>query len=463
MSVPHRRDRSSSRLCLLILALLAVAPVLAGAVHEPVFIPLLVGCAVAGTWSWMRARGLRAANGHVPEVPGWRILAAAHALVLVQLVPLPPTVLRLVSPGTYAFHDAQLLFPPLRSWEPISVSPPDTLRALAFLAGFSLLYAAVFREMRKEPWRRRLVLTVVGVGLVLTVGALVQAVSPHPRRLWGVWQPQYDWAVFGAYVNRSHFAGYVEMATGLALGLVLEAFERLRHAWARRRTGWLALGGPEGNRLIRAAAVVMVLVAGLVASRSRGGVSAFALALLVLPLAARRRRRTAVVMLVLVGLGVAWIGLGDIAAAFQTRGVKGSRIDLWTDMLPMYPRFPLLGVGVNAFSTAYPWYQHVWPGEWIGEAHSEYLQALLDGGLVGAVLLALFLVVVFRAALRGASAGGIEVGVLGALLSVALHNLVDFNWQIPANAATWLALAALAVGGPGATATQSLDKQGLPQ
>ena len=32
-----------------------------------------------------------------------------------------------------------------------------------------------------------------------------------------------------------------------------------------------------------------------------------------------------------------------------------------------------------------------------------------------------------------------------ALLVLALHNLVDFNWQIPANAATWIALGALAL------------------
>jgi hypothetical protein len=34
--------------------------------------------------------------------------------------------------------------------------------------------------------------------------------------------------------------------------------------------------------------------------------------------------------------------------------------------------------------------------------------------------------------------------VLGALVGLALNALVDFSWQIPANAATWTALAALA-------------------
>jgi O-antigen ligase len=365
--------------------------------------------------------------------------------VLLQLVPLPPALLRAVSPGSYAFYDAQLLTPPLAVWRPISVSPPDTLRGLAFLAAFSLLALAVFREMAHGEWRRRLLLTVVGVGVALTVVAFLQAVSAEPRRIYGLWRPRWDWAVFGPYVNRNHFAGYLVMAAPLAVGFALEALSRLRVAWDRRRRGWLVLGEPEGNAVVRWSAVVMVIVAGLLASRSRGGVSAFAVAALLMPLAARRRRRTAFAVALLVGLGVLWIGVGDVLSAFEARGIKGSRLDLWRDMLPMVPRFPIFGVGWNAFATAFPWYQTVWKTEWIGEAHNDYLQALLDGGLVGAGLLAGLVAVVLRGALARAPHSPLDLGLFGALLGLALHELVDFNGQIPANAATGIALAALAL------------------
>jgi O-antigen ligase len=446
-------ERGSAFVRVLVLVLLAAAPLLAGAVHEPVFIPLLVGSAVAGVVTIVRHR-----HSPGPPLPGFWLLLGLHALVLLQLVPLPPPLLAAVSPGSFAFYDNLLLQPPLVAWKPISVSPPDTLRGLAFLAAFSLLAVAVFRELGEGRWRRRLLRTVVFTGLALTVVALLQAVSTEPRRIYGVWQPRWDWAVFGPYVNRNHFAGYLVMAAALAVGFALEALARLRTAWSTRRHGFLLLGEAEGLALARAAGVVMVLVAGLVASLSRGGVSAFGFAMLAVLvlivsgsvpiLSAAGRRWTALALVLLVGVGVLWIGLGGVLQAFEVRGIRGSRLDLWRDMLPMVPRFPVFGAGWNAFATAYPWYQTVWKTDWIGEAHNDYLQALLDGGVVGLALVgALWGLVLWRAFAR-AQRSPVDLGLFAALLGLALHELVDFNGQIPANAATGVALAAAALVPP---------------
>jgi len=438
MSAPERAGATPLRV--LVLLLLAGAPLFAGAVHEPVFIPLLAGCALAGLAALWRARDAQRAR-----LPGLALVLGLIGLALFQLVPLPPALLRVLSPGSFAFYDQVTLLRPLTAWKPISVSPPDTLRGLAFLSAFLLLALAVFLELGEGRWRRRLTRTVVYVGLTLTVVALLQAVSPEPRRLYGLWQVRWDWAVFGPYVNRNHFAGYMVMASALALGEALEALARLRAAWERRRHGFLLLGETEGQTLLRAAAVVMLVVAGLVASRSRGGVCAFAFAALAMSAVAPGRRRTALAVAFLVASGVLWIGLGGVITAFEARGVRGSRLDLWRDMLPMAAHFPVFGDGWNAFATAHPWYQTIWKTEWIGEAHNDYLQSLLDGGLVGFLLVAGIAAKVFRGALARARRSPIELGLFGALAGFAFHELVDFNGQIPANAATFVALAALAV------------------
>jgi len=147
---------------------------------------------------------------------------------------------------------------------------------------------------------------------------------------------------------------------------------------------------------------------------------------------------------------VAWVGLGDLVSAFESRGIKRSRLDLWADMMPMARRFPVFGVGFNAFATAYPSYQTVWRTEWIGEAHNDYLQVLFDLGLLGVALVLPLLVILFRRALADAARSPLALGLLGSLLGLAAHALVDFNWQIPANAATYVSLAAVAMRGDAA-------------
>jgi O-antigen ligase len=189
-----------------------------------------------------------------------------------------------------------------------------------------------------------------------------------------------------------------------------------------------------------------VLMVGLLASRSRGGLLAFGAGSLAL-LALRRRSRALLLPLVaaVALVGLLWVDLGETRSAFATRSLRQSRLDLWADAFRMFPRFPVLGAGFNAFGTSYTRYQRVERYEWYGEAHNEYLQALLDTGLVGAALVAALLALLARAGLRAASAGALEAGVLGGIFACCVHNVVDFNWQIPANAATFAALSGLAM------------------
>jgi O-antigen ligase len=435
MSGPTARAAIAAPRVAVLLALFA-GPLLSGAVHPFVYVPLLAVFGFAGLLAWRLGGGLSG------PLPGARLLLALHALVLLQLVPLPRLLLRFLSPGSLAYWSTTELVP--GGARPISVSPSDTLRGFAFLAALSLLALFVWREMAAPPWPRRLAKTVALAGLGITVVAFVQAVSSHPHRIWGLVRPAWDWAVFGPYVNRNHFSGYLVMATPVAIGFALEALSRFAGRWRHRRRAFLALGDPEAASALGWCAIVMTLVAGLLAAASRGAVSAFIATLFLLPLAARHRRRTAAAVLLLAALGFVWVGLGGFLGGFS-RGIKASRLDLWVDMLPIAARFPALGAGFNAFSVVYPWYQTVWRGHWIGQAHNEYLQALLETGILGAVLFGtLFAIVIRRAAVRARS-GPVDLGVFGAVVGLALHNVVDFNWQIPANAAAWVALAALAV------------------
>lgn len=438
------RDRPGVVLRLLALLMLAASPFAFGAVEESAWVPLLCGAFVLGVASFVRGR--RA--GHTADAlrpPGAGLLLGLHALVLLQLVPLPPRVLAFVSPGSFSFYNDNLILP-LTSWRPVAVSPPDTLRGLAFLAGMSAFYFAVCREFSRTPWRRRMAGTIVGVGFLMTLVGLAQSAA-GTTRIYGLFQPRWDWAVYGPYVNRNHFAGYLVMAIPLGVAFAAEALERLVRSWRRRRRGWLALGEPEGSAAIRRSAEAMVLMVGLLASQSRGGLMAFGLSAVLFPLAFRRRRLALLVIATVALLGVAWVGVGGLVRGFESRSLGTSRLDLWADALRLVPRFPILGAGLNGFAIAYPAVQTLRRGEWYGEAHNDYLQALLDMGLSGALAVLVLVATLLRAASRNAPRSALDAGLLGSVLASCAHAFVDFNWQIPANAATAVALAGLVMGG----------------
>ena len=130
---------------------------------------------------------------------------------------------------------------------------------------------------------------------------------------------------------------------------------------------------------------------------------------------------------------------------FASRGVESSRLALWRDTLRMFPDFPLLGVGWNAFGMAYLRYQTFWRYYFVQAAHNEFLELLLVTGLVGSAVGLWAFARLVRPALVRALRSPLDAGLVSGLVGLACHNLVDFNWQVMPNAATFVALLALAV------------------
>jgi O-antigen ligase len=148
---------------------------------------------------------------------------------------------------------------------------------------------------------------------------------------------------------------------------------------------------------------VGVLAIGLAATNSRGGFVAVLVALLA-GLAFLKRGRVYIVVLALVLLGAftAWVTVNPSALKRLTAPDSGGsgREDLWTVAWRATADHPIVGVGLNNFSTVSPDYTRR-PGTLrrvrrvseIHEAvHNTYLELLVSAGAVG---LALFLFFVF--------------------------------------------------------------------
>jgi O-antigen ligase len=432
-----------SRSC--VLAVLVAAPLAFGAVHDEARWPFVGLSVLAGAAAWARERQDLALGEESNAVPGWRLLCALHVLVLFQLVRWPAPLLGILSPGSLELYWGRWGGSSYY-WLPITVSQRSTLRALPYLVGVSLLYAAAFRGFSERRWAYRLAGTVLGVATLMTLVGFVQRGSEHPGRIYGLWEPLKSDAVFGPYVNRTHYAGHVIMAVPLALAFAASSLRRTTAAW--RRSGFSALGEADASRAVLAAGLATFVASGILNCGSRTGIGVLLLTGLVVPLALFRRAALAATLVAGAGGLVAYAtaDLSWLPAAFASRGFEASRLVVWKDMWPMVGDFPVFGLGLNAMGRAYRVYQTVYLWDYWAEAHNEYYQSLLDLGLVGACLTAGLLFLLFSRAWRGASRSAFGVGLLGALTAQAAANVVDFNWQIPANAATFAALAGVAVG-----------------
>jgi len=122
------------------------------------------------------------------------------------------------------------------------------------------------------------------------------------------------------------------------------------------------------------------------------------------------------------------------------------RYDLWRVALDEFDRHPLAGIGSRGFGTAY--LEHRRTPDTPARAHSLWLDALSELGIVGLILLVASLALPLRAILRRTLAG--DVGATAAFGGGAYwlaHASVDWIWTLPACGVPFFLL--LGAGGSG--------------
>jgi O-antigen ligase len=335
-----------------------------------------------------------------------------------------------------------------------------TTLALLFLFAAALL-ASNF--LVKEGRLRTTTNVLVVFGLMMAVFALVQHFSSEGRFYW--FRPNTQSAKpFGPFANHNHFAGFMEMLALIPAGLVVNR------------------GVRREARLLYGFAAVMMGIA-IVTSLSRGGMVSLGLGLVFLAAITIRARRTewsertdgfarskrllgsasqamaATTIVAAIVVGVLWVGSGPLVVERAAQTIDSSAIDnsqsglagrekVWTDTVAMIRSNPLLGVGLGAYKTAFPRYNSGNGDIVIGQAHNDFLQAISDGGIAGALIALSFVILIFRAVVRAASCGdrflsGLAVGSGAGIFALLVHSLFDFNLQIPSNALMFLVLAAV--------------------
>lgn len=394
------------------------------------------------------------------------LLVAWLAYILLQQLPLPLGILQAVSPQSAALH----ALAGSTDWAPLSLDPHGTflfwLKSVACAAVFGLTLLLVNDK-------RRLVL----LCYALLLGGALQACYGGLMALSGleygffVEKTAYRGFATGTFVNRNHLAGYLEMTLAVGIGLLLAMSPQTGAAssWRQRLRNLLdlALSHKTPLRLMLA-----MMVIALVLTRSRMGNTAFFASMLIaggLALAAFHRQcgslaamfhrphtRSAVILLVsLVAIDIAivgtWFGVEKVAQRIAESSVSSDadRIEVARNTLDLWRDYPVVGSGGGSFRLAYAAYRGEAIEGFYDHAHQDYLEFAAETGAVGLALLAGLVLSSLGAALRALFVrrdalmrGAAFASVMGTL-ALLIHGTVDFNLQIPANAATFMVILAL--------------------
>lgn len=343
----------------------------------------------------------------------------------------------------------------------ITVDSGATVYALILGVGYSLLFLLIVSLFHTRKRLSLLLGALVVSGTLQAFYGTFMSLSGLPGLLGTVSRD-----ATGTFINRNSMAGYMELCLAAGIGLLLALRDTRPFSWKQLVE---LLMGPKAR--LRLALVIMVIA--LVMTHSRGGNASFFVGLLVVGSifvlrSKQNRLRNILILASLVLIDVLvisqYFGLDQLKdRVMNTRltdtVVDGEivqkaneiRGDVFLYALPLAQDKPMTGQGAGSFEAVFPKYA----GEDIrlhfDLAHNDYIQFAIEYGAIGFVPLALFVLLALYWAFkalwqqRSLYRGGVGFGAAMGIIALLAHATVDFNLQIPANAATFVVLCAVAV------------------
>lgn len=464
------------------LALTAWGAFAFGAVYTWAHAPLLVFAMAAAALGFLAARR----SGAISLAP-YRVLALSLAVLLaasvVQVIPLPASVVTTISPArddadypklfaqrTFREFDAQAPLEPPRT---LSVEPSRTWLGIWFIASLGLLLigaAAGFGALRPTTFVRGAIV----IGVLVAFATLVQlSLSGEARFLvYGLFPPLNQLQPSAPFINRNHTAGFLVMTLTLALGYlsstVAMGWRRVKPEW-RERVLWFA--SRDGSAAMLVAFSVMAMATAIIATRSRSGVLLLTVALLVFAYQVVSRQGSRLgkaIVLAAAALAIAMAanmgGIGGVLDRFAnvTFDDPTNRARIWESARAQIRDFPVTGTGLNTFNVASLHYQDLTgrPSRTRDvEAHNDYLQLAAEGGLllcIPALACVISLIVLIRRRFGegrdDARLYWVRSGAVIGLVCLAGQSFVEFTLQMPGAATMFVLLAAIAVHQPAGVA-----------
>jgi O-antigen ligase len=330
----------------------------------------------------------------------------------------------------------------------------DTRLQLQLLLIYAILLLLLPQAFYRMNHWRTLLWFLMSLAFFVSMLGILQHLTFNGKLYW-LRPMRYGGYPFGPYVNRNHFAGFAEVLIPIALVP-------------------LVLGKVRRERLFLVSLFALVPIIALFLSTSRGGIISFVVEMIILfALLLVRRIRSqhmlagGVVVLCAI-LAVSWLGVQRVIERFTNQqGLEvtvGKRASMRADTWHIFLDHPYLGTGLGTLQMVFPPYETLYDAKVVNHSHNDYLEALAETGIAGALCCAWFLGVLFVESVRGLKdlgksfSAALNLSGLVGCCGLLVHSLVDFNLHIPANAMLFfvsahLATARLEATAPGASET----------
>jgi len=446
----------------LVLAVVAVPLAMGG--RHPAGQVVLTGAALAAVAAWTSGT-CRTRDDTWRLGPIDVILAAALAIGVFQILPLPAAWIAYISPGLSEMLPCFAGGPDsLGRWHCLSVTPGETRAGLGILFAQGVLASVLVQRVRTARDVEPLLTAVAVATTLIALLGLIQYFAGNGRYLW-FYEFAYNDAggvVKGTFTNRNHFAGFLAVGLGAVVWWTMAeppAAQGTRQQASAPRRPAAAVAWRLSIGWLLAAAVAFAAVASL----SRGGTMALVAAAAVCSgmFVRSRGSRVSQVLGLAAAAGFLVVALGihgwdrlrvRFDAVFTAAGMasRPDRTTVWQAAWRTIGEFPWLGAGVGSHADMASRAMPATDGIMFTHAENSYLNLGVETGWIGLGLAVVALLGAMAAAgvvvRRGDTRErAIAVVILAALVAATVHAAVDFVWYVPAYSTLVILFGACAV------------------
>jgi O-antigen ligase len=347
---------------------------------------------------------------------GTLFLLIFFGLSVLQVIPLPCAIVKIISPKTIDFYQRYLVGFKEQGFCFLSIYPLNTKQELIkYVCFFSIFFIALNVVSERKQFEWLFSIAIVWAALLCLYGIM---------RTYFVFQ-RVETYWFSCFGNRNNFASYMIMFASLGIGYSLACTDKFKKF----------LFGFLGS----------FICASIFLSLSRAGSVSIVFSLILILFFLRKTQGSkgqfliVVISIIVALIFVAVAGFEPLKNRFfLLREGAESRISVMTSAIRIVRDFPLFGVGLGNFHLIFTAYREFVHAGYFYYLHNDYLQLILETGLFAFLAYYLFLFTIFKNIIarlkerRDPFVRSIVIAGMCGLCGVLLHNFVDFNFHIPA-------------------------------